>query len=644
MAKYCYRLQSCNPKRYGDINNLCLETILADINDTVYINGDTSQTYILKLLGVNTCICDQDVPPYSISGKKCLQELEVFNRELLNCKSGERTHVNLTGLPAVIGTTIKVDANKDCWEVVGEGLRNTNNWVVTNIYSGCNECQNISNKYYLLQDCKDPKRTIKAELIGSVILGLIIEVAEIKGCWLVKEDSETKDQTLTILQTYRACEDCGTIGGGDFYEVKNCDTGEIKEVDIVGGLVSVGSIITVNENTDCWEIMRQAQRGSEVFTFNHIYRDCADCLEATNSFYRVESCYGGEVNTVQILGGSVQVGDVITVCENNNGWKILAKVQGAVDTWTFTGFLKDCSECGEPAGDCKDDGERTIAYATMVRLPEPPIPDKGFKECCYTNLVLADENDANPYKNDFNGFYFNKQTNGDDCEFILHELATGDTFNLNNSTYGIFKDFGSISNNPKLTTFVVEWRKVLAVLGTGLYQVERNITVAGLSFSMMSNTFTLDIFSDERADKTVRLDAIMDGTMVHLGVNFKGSDFKTSLRTNGFFGRREPKYKQDNLVKRNYDTVQVSMSQENEYQMQTGLLPECITEEVYDFLIFGNELFASDYNLINHSYKFRVHAVEFDTNKGGKYYTTNRDARLNFTFMDRIKNKRKINC
>lgn len=289
-------------------------------------------------------------------------------------------------------------------------------------------------------------------------------------------------------------------------------------------------------------------------------------------------------------------------------------------------------------------GERTIAYAIKVSLPEPPIPDKGFKECCYTNLVLGHTTDSDPYKNDYTGYFFKKQTSGDDCEFILHEIATGNTYDLNDGTYGIYKAFGDIVEQPNLTTFIVDWRKVLQVLGTGLYQVEKSITIVGLVFSEMSNTFTLNHFSDQIADKTIRIDAYMDGTMVHYDTDFRGSDFKTSMRTTGFFGRRDPKYKQDNLVKRNYEVKQISMSQENEYTLQSGLIPECITREIYDFILFGNKLFLSDYNLINHSYRFRLHEAELDSNKGGKYYTTNRDARLNLTFKDRIKNKRKVNC
>lgn len=638
---YCYRLQSCSP-RGKDLGSFCLDYISTDINKTIFINGDTSTPYRLVFVGEDVCICEGELPPYQL-GKECENPPNLYGFDMENIETKERRSALLPLEQTAVGVAVEVEEVKGYW-VLNEIDENAKEPL---ILLGVYDKDKLEPKsYYVLQNCRNGE-LIEVSISGQLVaIGDVIRVQESKDCWTVLKVSRGSLIEWTLIAIYKDCQECGGVvgGDGDYFVIKDCATQKETTAEIQGGLLQVGDVFTVNENSNCYEILGASEIASEVFTFKHIYEDCTECLSSTSNFYRVKNCYSDEVNTVQILGGAVAVGDVITVCENNSGWIILAQVQGGVDTWTFTGKLKDCDECPEPSGDCVEDEERTIAYATMVRLPEPPIPDKGFKECCYTNLVLADESDGNKYKNDFTGFYFKKQTPSDDCEFILHELSTGDTYALDNGTYGDFKDFGSIAGQPNLTTYVVRWRKVLQVLGAGLYRIEKATTVAGLGFSEMSNTFTLDRFSDIRADKTVRLDAKMDGTMVHLGINFKGSDFETSIRTFGFFGRRDPKYKQDNLVKRNYDTVQISMSQENEYEMQTGLIPECITEQIYDFILFGNELFANDYNLINHSYKFRLYEVEFDSNKGGKYYNKIRDARLNLTFTDRVKNKRKINC
>ena len=78
--------------------------------------------------------------------------------------------------------------------------------------------------------------------------------------------------------------------------------------------------------------------------------------------------------------------------------------------------------------------------------------------------------------------------------------------------------------------------------------------------------------------------------------------------------------------------------------MESNLLPECITSEVYDFILFGDRIIANDYNGNNHSYKYSKFEVELSGNKGAKYYPAIRDSKINLTFKDRFENKRKINC
>lgn len=527
--------------------------------------------------------------------------------------------------------------------LVGENLCICNDFVPPYVIT-LDDCVPQERKCYQLQACDEESYIIDTCLDGlAVVVGSIIEIDTLGRCFTVLAQTPDNGQgVLTVTAVIVDCAEC-QAGQGKFYLVENCQTQETFTVEINGAGFAIGNVIEFIEIEGCWLVISEVGDRDNIYTLAQIHKDCEECLGKDRFFFRVQSCLDGSTNSVEVVGGAVVVGDVITVSENNHCWKLIAPIAGGISTFTFVSKLQSCDEC-EPSNDCGEDGERTLAYATMVQLPEPTIPDKGFKECCYTNLVLGSRTDNDPYKNDFTGYYFKKQTSGDDCEFILHELKTGDTYALDNDTYGKYKAFSDISEQPDLTTYIVEWRKVLATLGEGLYRVEQNITIAGLTFSQMSNTFTLQEFSDQVADKTVRIDAKMDGTLVHYEVDFKGSDFQTSIRTNGFFGRRNPKYKQDNLVKRNYDTVQISMSQENEYQLQAGLVPECITTEIYDFILFGNELFVSDYNLINHSYKFRLYEVELDSNKGAKYYTTNRDSRLNLTFIDRIKNKRKLNC
>lgn len=287
--------------------------------------------------------------------------------------------------------------------------------------------------------------------------------------------------------------------------------------------------------------------------------------------------------------------------------------------------------------------ERTISYATFVDLPEEiSSPDLRYKECCYQALVLADDT-GTLSRNDFTGYWYSRQLTNEICNFILIDLSDNQEYDLIDSTYGVFTDFNGYSDQPNLSTFILDWSKVLADLGEGSYQVRKDIRITGIEYSELQPVYTLKTYNDIWADKTVRIDVNMGGLLEHYNVDFTGTGYKTSLRVGGFFGRREPKEEQDNIVYRTKKVVPISMKQTNEYQFQTELLPECITELLFDFILFADEIFMNDYNLNNHSYKFKNKEVVLSKNSGTKYDWRNRRARVNLVFGDRYLNKNKYN-
>ena len=90
--------------------------------------------------------------------------------------------------------------------------------------------------------------------------------------------------------------------------------------------------------------------------------------------------------------------------------------------------------------------------------------------------------------------------------------------------------------------------------------------------------------------------------------------------------------------------MQNTMSSKREYKYQALQLPDCITEELFDFMLFGKELFVSDYNGNNHSYKYELLPVKLEGNAGTEYFVTDRGVNVNLTFSDRTEDDRKINC
>lgn len=334
------------------------------------------------------------------------------------------------------------------------------------------------------------------------------------------------------------------------------------------------------------------------------------------------------------------------------------KLTGGCDCWTRQQQISEASELITTSFDdftncekCLEDrenslcltGERIVNYAVKVKLPVQAPVDRQFSKCCYKNLVLADVSSDDPFKNDYTGTFF-KRTAEAKVDFFLINVATSAVYSLDSSTYGIYKNFNSIVSQPDLTYYIVEWKKVLTLLGAGTYQIKKQLEIAGVAIDILSDTYTLEAYSIASSNGTVRLDSIMDGKLIAIDTDFKDSGYKTSLRLRGYFGNPEYTYEQDNIATRDYKFVQNTMSSKKEYKFQALQLPDCITEELFDFMLFGKELFVSDYNGNNHSYKYELTPVKLEGNAGTEYFVTNRGVNVNLTFSDRLEDDRKINC
>ena len=289
--------------------------------------------------------------------------------------------------------------------------------------------------------------------------------------------------------------------------------------------------------------------------------------------------------------------------------------------------------------------ERTFARAIFVKTPEVPISiNKGFKECCYENLVLADLNSNEDYKNDYTGFFYQKQAPDDSCSFSLRDLENNSDYILNDDTYGLLIDFDTIENNLDLKYFILDWRKVLINIGTRNYQFIKVITIGGINTQIPSDTFYLAQYSIDRANGTTRFDSNHNGRMLAYGVDFKNSGFKTSLRTRGFFGNNNPTYIQENLIfSNNEKEEQISIEKKDKFAFEMFNVPECITYDFFNFNLLGNELFISDYNKNNHSYNLKKIPVTLGDSQETKYNSNIRNAIINLTFENRYKNSRNIN-
>ncbi len=370
----------------------------------------------------------------------------------------------------------------------------------------------------------------------------------------------------------------------------------------------------------------------------------ASCPVGTPT-HRYRNCDNLEDIIIVDHNPSVNVGNIVSFSTNGYECKCYELIE---EFYTETQPLplsvdqiyETCVQCGTVTND--SNFERTPFYADRIVIPDLEIIDRGFKECNYQNLVFGDVNSNDYEKNDFKGFYNKKQSPQDTCQFVLKGENSLEVDIINDS-YGVLVNYGDHLNSPNLKTLVLEWKKVLTLHGEGKYQVIKQINTGGIDYEVESNTFVLKQFTQQRADKTVRIDGFQDSYIKYIDVDFNETQFKTSLRMNGFFGDPQHKFTEDNTIYYSDENVQNSIDQEVEYLFQANLIPSCISEELFDFVLLSKRLYVNDYNSNNHSYCYKKFGVRIQNNKNSKYIPQSRGVEVNLTFRDKIENKRGLN-
>ena len=382
---------------------------------------------------------------------------------------------------------------------------------------------------------------------------------------------------------------------------------------------------------------------------NLVASNLTSCADPNNDkMYKLINCADGKLFRYVLFVAAQTIGNVIRFDGECTCWRISELISTYTESPTVAATFDDCTPCQEQvvSENCEYE-ERTIGYAVKVGLPSAEPPDRGFVECCYSQVVLGDLSSTDPYKNDYNGVFYKRQTPNDTITYDLIGVSTGTTV-LADVTHGQLYPFGT-AEQPDLSYFIVDWKKILNVLGEDTYTIRKNITIAGVVAVIDSNSFELKQWSVANADNTVRIDSYMDGKLVKIDTDFKNSGYKNSMRIQGYFGDRQAKFTQDNLVfgskkGKAYYEDQITMSNNFEYLFQAYNIPECIARELYSFMLFGNEIFISDYNINNHSYLFELQPVTLLDDSGAKYNVTSRGVDVNLTFVDRTKDNRKTNC
>lgn len=279
--------------------------------------------------------------------------------------------------------------------------------------------------------------------------------------------------------------------------------------------------------------------------------------------------------------------------------------------------------------------DRTFREFKSIRLPKQFVEQKrGFDECCSCPpmLVLA-SNDNESWKNDVTSAWIKLSDQIDTVQFVLEK---------NGQPTNIVLIPVVFPNEPFAFYTTIKWINVLNSHGVGCYTLKINFNISGINGSLIWGVYDLKPFSIENALKTARIRVKYNLKHEIEGINFTGANVEDSFRFYGFIGRRQPNMEIDNLIYQNREMKTVVRENLNQWSIETDPLEECQISKLTDLILLSeNEMWISDHNAHNHSYKILDIPTVVDESPEIDYLDKfQRRAILTCLVGDRNKNKR----
>jgi len=305
------------------------------------------------------------------------------------------------------------------------------------------------------------------------------------------------------------------------------------------------------------------------------------------------------------------------------GWENLGTFPN-LKTFTTLGITCPEDNCGNQ--------DRTFKRYESIRLPEVfQEQDRGLKDCCCKYNVLGDAS-GDSFKNDVTSAWIKLSDPSDTGTFLLKKNGVATTYTPTSNQF-------INEQNARYTT--IDWGAVLTSDGVGCYTIEIEYNISGVIGTIVWGTYILEPYTIQNALHTARVKAIFNGYQEIEQINFSGSEVESTFRFCGYIGNRQPNTEIDNIIYQNREMKRVIRENLNSYEIFTDPVDECITRPLIDlFLLSENQLFISDYNAHNHSYRYQDVAVIVDESPSVEYYDFSRKAKLTCKVSDKFKNKR----
>jgi hypothetical protein len=262
------------------------------------------------------------------------------------------------------------------------------------------------------------------------------------------------------------------------------------------------------------------------------------------------------------------------------------------------------------------DGYGYLGSQDVYMIAENPVDEETTvldpkKLNCCSDLVwnvLASSTDADLLKNDSNSFlwWFNKDAISTAVLHLIKDNGTPIAL-TGSSIYGTAYDYGFYTNGSreKLVGYLIDWNKVIQVLGEGMYRVTcTSTTIFGGTNIQNSASYCLKEYTVERANNTVRIEYYLNGI---LGLNRFDDKFKdlgqlnwyNQHRFSGHFQYVKSDYKKDYIQYNNGERQFVEDEQEPEYSLSLKPIPMFKHDVLRTDILQADDVIITDYNYKN---------------------------------------------
>ena len=299
-------------------------------------------------------------------------------------------------------------------------------------------------------------------------------------------------------------------------------------------------------------------------------------------------------------------------------------------TWSLT--TPKIEEMSSAPCGCDFLQDRTFRKYDAIRLPEIfEEQDRGYFRCCCPFNVLADGS-SDTWKNDVTSAWIKLSSAGDTATATLYKDGIPTSYTPAAIPF---------VNEPNAFYWTIPWKEVLASDGAGCYHLKISFDIAGVLNVFTWGIYNLKPYTIQNALKTARLRVVFDSQQDIEGINFSGSQVEDSIRFFGFIGNRQPNTEIDNLIYQNREVRKVVRENLNTYEIITDPTCEDHTKKITDlYLLSENNLFISDYNAHNHSYRYLDLPVIVQESPEITYFELSREASVKCVVGDKTKDQR----